>query len=208
MNTNIMDVGIKLMGQTIDLVLLELEHKEELAAVLHDDAIWAFTWRKITTLEQAQALVDEALRERSGGSQLPFAVIEKSTGLIVGTTRIAAISQGHRHAEIGYSWLSPRVWRTSVNTECKRLLLGYCFEHLHMLRVQFSISHYNVRSQRAVERLGAVQEGVLRKARIKPDGTVHDVMLYSILASEWEVVKERLDGYLSHRSTSVPTIEA
>ncbi|MFF2890096.1 GNAT family N-acetyltransferase [Paenibacillus sp. NPDC057967] len=203
MNTTIMDVGMKLIGQTIDLVLLEPEHKEELAAVLHDDAIWEFTWRKITTLEQALALVDEALRERGEGSQLPFAVIEKSTGRIVGTTRIAGISLGHRHAEIGYSWLSPRVWRTSVNTECKRLLLDYSFEHLRTLRVQFSISHYNVRSQRAVERLGAVQEGVLRQARIKPDGTIHDVVLYSILASEWKDVKQRLDGYLSLISTSI-----
>ncbi|REK77886.1 N-acetyltransferase [Paenibacillus paeoniae] len=198
---HIMDVVMKLKGHTIDLVLLEPKHKEELAAMLHNDRIWEFTWRKITTIEQANALVDEALRERYGGSQLPFAVIEKSTGLIVGTTRIAAISEGHRHAEIGYTWLSPRVWRTSVNTECKRLLLGHCFEHLRTLRVQFSISHYNVRSQRAVERLGAVQEGVLRQARIKPDGTVHDVVLYSILASEWEAVKERLDGYLSFNYT-------
>ncbi|RJX41763.1 N-acetyltransferase [Paenibacillus pinisoli] len=202
-----MDVGMKLKGHTIDLVLLEPEHKEELAAVLNDDAIWEFTWRKITTLEQAQALVDEALLERLGDSQLPFAVIERSTGLIVGTTRIASISGGHRHAEIGYSWLTPRVWRTSVNTECKRLLLDYCFEHLHTLRVQFSISHYNIRSQRAVERLGALKEGVLRQARIKPDGTVHDVVVYSILASEWPAVKERLDGYLGLNNIRYQDIE-
>ncbi|MFD1953574.1 GNAT family N-acetyltransferase [Paenibacillus thailandensis] len=196
MSANGIDTGLKLEGQTIDLVLLEPAHKGELAAVLHNDAIWEFTWRKITSLEQAEALVDEALRGRAGGTQLPFAVIEKKTGQVVGTTRIADINQTHRNAEIGYSWLSPRVWRTSVNTECKRLLLAHCFERLGTLRVQFSISHFNVRSQRAVERIGAVQEGVLRRARIKPDGSVHDVLLYSILDTEWPAVKERLDGLL------------
>lgn len=186
-----------LSGQTIELALLQPSHKQALSELLMNEAIWEFTWRKITKLEQAEGLVDEALRAKENGTQLPFAVIDKQTGELVGTTRIAAIDKGHRNAEVGYSWLSPRVWRTSVNTECKQLLLAYCFEELQLLRVQFSVSGFNTRSQRAVERIGGVQEGVLRRARTKPDGTIHDVHVYSILDQEWPAVRERLEGLLS-----------
>ncbi|QAY68439.1 N-acetyltransferase [Paenibacillus protaetiae] len=181
-----------LSGRTIDLVPLETEHKPALMEVLRNEAIWQYTWRKITSEEQAAKLVDEALASQAAGTQLPFAVVSKSTGQVVGTTRIAAIDLYHNHAEIGYSWLSPKVWRTSVNTECKWLLLQYCFEQLRVQRVQFSVSHFNERSMRAVERIGGVREGVLRRARNKPDGSVHDVVIYSILDQEWPDVKERL----------------
>ncbi|MBB3111605.1 RimJ/RimL family protein N-acetyltransferase [Paenibacillus phyllosphaerae] len=188
--------GLKLEGESIELELLEPGHKSQLASLLNNEAIWEFTWRKVTELAQAEALVDEALQARANGTQLPFAVIDKKSGRIVGTTRIAEMNRTHRIAEVGYSWLSPAVWRTKVNTECKRLLLAYCFEQLNVQRVQFSVSHFNIRSQRAVERIGAVKEGVLRRARVKPDGSIHDVVIYAILDNEWPAVQDSLDGLL------------
>lgn len=190
---------MRLEGKTIILEPLEPGHRTALAHLLNDPAIWNYTWRTVTRLEEAEALVDEALLAGATGKQLPFAVIDKQSGRIIGTTRIAEISPVHRHAEIGYSWLTPGLWRTSVNTECKRLLLAHCFEELNVLRVQFSISHYNERSQRAVERLGATREGVLRRARVKPDGSIHDVTIYGIVDHEWPAVRERVDGLLGKR---------
>jgi N-acetyltransferase len=105
----------------------------------------------------------------------------------------------NRNVEIGWTWLSPDFWRTSVNTECKYLLLRYCFEDLKVIRVQFSISGQNLRSQRAVERIGAQKEGVFRKHRIKPDGSIHDNIFYSIIDTEWPNVKENLHYLLARK---------
>jgi RimJ/RimL family protein N-acetyltransferase len=107
-----------------------------------------------------------------------------------------SLSQEHRHGEIGKTWLSPHTWGTHLNTECKYLLLRHCFETLQMLRVQFRTDGRNVRSQRAVERLGAMREGVLRYNWILPDGYVRDTVYYSILLEEWPASKHRLDGIL------------
>ncbi|WP_307545550.1 GNAT family N-acetyltransferase [Paenibacillus sp. V4I5] len=101
--------------------------------------------------------------------------------------------------EIGWTWLSPDFWRTSVNTECKYLLLKYCFEELKVIRVQFSVSGQNLRSQRAVERIGAKKEGVFRNHRIKSDGSIHDNVFYSIIDSEWPNVKENLHYLLANK---------
>jgi RimJ/RimL family protein N-acetyltransferase len=107
-----------------------------------------------------------ALENKNKGSQIPYTIVEKTTGAIMGTTRIGDIDMNNRNVEIGWTWLSPDYWRTGVNTECKYLLLHHCFEELKLIRVQFSVSGQNVRSQRAVERIGARKEGVFRKHRI------------------------------------------
>jgi N-acetyltransferase len=114
------------------------------------------------------------------------------TGQVIGTTQICGIDKVNRNVEIGWTWLSPKVWRTKVNTECKFLLLKYCFEELKVNRVQFSVSGDNLRSQKAVERIGATKEGTFRKHRVKADGTLQDNIFYSIIDDEWESVKERL----------------
>lgn len=133
-----------------------------------------------------------AVDNKREAKQIPFIVKNKLTGEVLGTTRIGDIDLENRNVEIGWTWLSPNVWKTKVNTECKFLLLRYCFEELKVIRVQFSISGQNLRSQRAVERIGATKEGTFRKHRIKADGTIHDNIFYSIIDSEWETVKKRL----------------
>nr|WP_246869497.1 GNAT family protein [Priestia megaterium] len=123
---------------------------------------------------------------------IPFIVKDKLIGQVIGTTQICGIDKVNRNVEIGWTWLSPKVWRTKVNTECKFLLLKYCFEELKVNRVQFSVSGDNLRSQKAVERIGATKEGTFRKHRVKADGTIQDNIFYSIINDEWESVKERL----------------
>lgn len=181
-----------LEGRLVRLIPLEDSHKEDLFQALGKPAVWENTWRKVNTSEDLNLLVDQALDQQQKGKQLPFAVQDRHTGRIIGTTRIGDIDRTNQNVEIGWTWLSPDVWGTGVNAECKLLLLQLCFEEMGILRVQFSVSANNVRSRKAVERLGAVQEGVFRKHRVKPDGTVHDNVFYSILDTEWAEVKARL----------------
>ncbi len=115
---------------------------------------------------------------------------------IVGSTRLFDLSAEHRGLEIGSTWLNPSVWRTRVNTECKYLLLREAFEHLDMLRVQIKTDLRNLQSQAAIERIGAVKEGILRKHRILHDGYVRDTVMYSITNDEWPDVRIRLESML------------
>jgi RimJ/RimL family protein N-acetyltransferase len=190
-----------LEGKSIHLVPMVYSHKTELSSVLMSPEIWEFTWRTITTSEEIDHVLTNALENKSKGSQIPFAIVERAYGRTIGTTRIGDIDLINRNVEIGWTWLSPDFWRTSVNTECKYLLLQYCFEELKVIRVQFSVSGQNLRSQRAVERIGAKKEGVFRNHRIKPDGSIHDNVFYSIIDTEWPNVKENLHYLLSTKYT-------
>lgn len=189
----------QLEGSVIKLVPMKEEHKQELAKVLNNPLIWEYTWRKITTAEQVEQLIEAALVNREHGSDIPFVIIEQSTGKIAGTTRIMHLDRTHRNAEVGCTWISPDYWRTAVNTESKALLLRYCFEELGLIRVNFSIISNNLRSQRAIERVGAVREGLLRNHRITSDGAVLDNALYSIIDSEWPAVKANLQYLLNEK---------
>ncbi|OMD42178.1 GNAT family N-acetyltransferase [Paenibacillus odorifer] len=188
-----------LEGTTIKLVPMDESHVEGLARVLRNPNIWEFTWRKITSDEQVRDLITTAFANQTNGSQFPFVIIEQASGQIVGTTRIMHPDMVHRNAEIGCTWISPEYWRTSVNTEAKSLLLHYCFEELKLVRVEFTVVASNLRSQRAVERLGAVREGVLRQHRIRSDGSIHDNVVFSILDKEWPSVKENLHYLLNEK---------
>jgi RimJ/RimL family protein N-acetyltransferase len=189
----------QLEGSVIKLVPMKEEHKQDLAKVLNNPLIWEYTWRKITTAEQVEQLIEAALVNRERGSDIPFVIIEQSTGKIAGTTRIMHLDRTHRNAEVGCTWISPDYWRTAVNTESKALLLRYCFEELGLVRVNFSIISNNLRSQRAIERVGAVREGLLRNHRITSDGAVLDNALYSIIDSEWPAVKANLQYLLNEK---------
>jgi RimJ/RimL family protein N-acetyltransferase len=127
---------------------------------------------------------------------LPFAIIERASGRAVGSTRFLDISEQHRHIEIGWTWLGRAYWRTALNTECKYLLMKYAFEELKCIRVQLKTDLRNVRSQRAIERIGGVREGVLRKAVIIKDDYQRWSVYYSILDDEWSGVKAMLEARL------------
>ena len=136
------------------------------------------------------------LRLREKGADIPFVVIHKSSGRIAGATRYMEFRAAHRGVEIGGTWYGAEFRRTAVNTECKYLLLRHAFEVMDCIRVQFKTDLRNERSQRAIERIGAVREGVLRNHMILPDGTIRHSVYYSILATEWPDVKQRLEALL------------
>ncbi|WP_379152649.1 GNAT family N-acetyltransferase [Paenibacillus sp. sgz5001063] len=187
----------ELSGTSIRMVPMESAHKADLIAIMSHPQIWEYTWRKITSDAQAESLIDTALANQAKGTELPFVMIEQSTGRVAGTSRIMHIDHNHRNAEIGCTWIAPQFWRTAVNTESKSLLLQYCFESLGLIRVNFTIAGDNLRSQKAIERIGAVKEGVLRKHRITMEGPIVNSMLYSIIDDEWPAVQANLH-YLLH----------
>lgn len=190
------DTNIILEGTTITLVPLEMKYKEQVYEALKNPDVWKYTWREVKTFDDIEQILLIAVQNKDDGKQLPFMVKDKLSGEIIGTTRIGDIDTANRNVEIGWTWLTPSAWRTKVNTECKFLMLQYCFEELEVLRVQFSISGQNIRSQKAVERIGAVKEGTFRKHRIKADGTIHDNIFYSIVDTEWIEVKGKLINLL------------
>jgi N-acetyltransferase len=183
----------------VRLELLSLAHAPDLFAVAQDEEIWR--WLAIpapSTLEEMRAWVAEALSLQARVGEQPFAVIDRATGRAIGSTRYLNVEAPHRGLEIGWTWYCRAYWRTAVNTECKYLLLRHAFETLGCIRVQFRTDLRNERSQRAIERLGAVREGVLRKHRIVPrDGYHRSSVCYSIIDDEWPAVKSRLESMLT-----------
>ncbi len=138
----------------------------------------------------------DILGRQAKGTDLPFTVIHRKTGKPIGCTRYMAIDMRNRGLEIGGTWYGPAYQRTGVNTECKYLLLRHAFEVWGCIRVQLKTDLNNVRSQAAIERIGAVREGVLRNHMIRPDGTIRDSVFYSVIDSEWPQVKARLEALM------------
>jgi RimJ/RimL family protein N-acetyltransferase len=187
---------VELVGIRARLIPLEKTHIPTLYETGHDGELWKYSALRGRTLEEMSHLVHTFLEDQRRGDALPFTIIDLADHQMVGSTQLHSLSPEHRHGEIGKTWLSAHTWGTHLNTECKYLLLRHCFETLQMLRVQFRIDGRNVRSQRAVERLGATREGVLRHNWILPDGYVRDTVYYSILLEEWPACKQRLDHLL------------
>ena len=183
---------VVLEGSRVMLMPLKIQHIEPLYQALDDERIWTYLPGRMESYEDMSRLVAEALESRQQGTELPFVVYDKQTQQIVGMTRLLNISEQNRSVEIGYTWYSASVWRTRVNTESKFLLLNYCFEKLHIVRVQFKADSRNVRSNQAIARIGATREGVLRKERILYNGYIRDSVYHSIIDEEWPSVKQRL----------------
>jgi N-acetyltransferase len=184
---------ITLTGSNVRLIPLQLEHADELARIGVDPQIWTFMrYGPVTTLDRMRDFIDYLLKQQALGTDLPFTVQHLASGNLVGMTRFMNIEPANRALEIGGTWYGVDYQRTGVNTECKFLLLEYAFETLNIIRVQFKADLRNERSQRAIERIGAVKEGMLRDHMILPDGFIRTTVVYSILAAEWPAVKQRL----------------
>lgn len=189
---------IVLSGKYVQLEPLTEAHIPALQEVGLDAEIWRhMPYGDISTADQLGSWVRSLLVLAENGADIPFAVVHKPTGRVAGATRYMDVRPVHRGLEIGGTWYGAVYRRTAVNTETKYLLLQHAFEAMHCIRVQFKTDSRNERSQRAIERIGAVREGILRNHMILPDGTVRHSVYYSILDSEWPDVKERLHGLLA-----------
>jgi N-acetyltransferase len=191
---------VTLTGRIVQLEPLSEAHAPDLAAVGLEEKIWHYMrYGKVETEEQLRGWVRELLDLQAQGTDLPFAVIHLASGRAIGSTRYLHIDLPNRSVEIGGTWYGLDYQGTLVNTECKYLLLKHAFETLGCIRVWFKADLRNTRSLRALERLGAVKEGVLRNHMILPDGFIRDSVVYSLLPEEWSQVKTRLEAKLAPR---------
>ena len=193
---------VTLEGHGVRLEPLDAGHARDLAAAVADGRLWELWFTAPPTPEETGAYIAEALEGLRAGRMVPWAVRELGTGTIVGSTRYHDIVPEIDRVEIGYTWYAARWQRTHVNTACKLLLLTHAFEGLGCRVVGLRTDSFNFASQKAIERLGAHRDGVIRHHQARRDGTVRDTVMYSILAGEWPDVKRYLTVRLTRRSES------
>ena len=185
---------VVLTGQYVRLEPMTEEHVPGLAEIGVGQTFWDFMlYGNINSVDDMRNWVRDILARAEKGTDLPFVAIHLASGHVAGATRYLNIEPQHRGLEIGGTWYGPEFQRTVINTECKYLLLGHAFETLGCIRVQLKTDLKNERSQKAIERIGAVKEGVLRNHMILPDGRYRHSVFYSILDTEWPEVKEKLE---------------
>jgi N-acetyltransferase len=188
---------VTLTGKYVRLEPMTVDHTAALAEIGVGQNFWDFMlYGNMNTIEDMHNWVLDILSRAEKGTDLPFVAVQLSSGRVAGATRYLNIMPMDRGLEIGGTWYGPEFQRTPVNTECKYLLLRHAFETLGCIRVQLKTDLRNERSQKAIERIGAVKEGVLRNHMILPDGRYRHSVFYSILNTEWPHVKERLEGLL------------
>jgi RimJ/RimL family protein N-acetyltransferase len=187
-----------LTGTHVVLTPLDRSHAVDLFAAGLDDATWIYMPRPaLRSVEDAESMIRQALIDAEDGREIAFAIVAADSGRAVGSTRFLDIQRAHRALEIGWTWIGSSWQRTAINTECKLLLLTHAFDVHGAHRVTLKTDARNVRSQRAIERIGGVREGVLRRHRVCWDGSVRDSVYYGIVEDEWPQVKMRLEGMLS-----------
>jgi N-acetyltransferase len=188
---------VMLTGKHVRLEPMTEDHIPALAEIGVGQTFWDFmVYGNINTLDDMRNWVLDILSRAEKGTDLPFVAVHLASGRVAGATRYLNIMPNDRGLEIGGTWYGPEFQRTVVNTECKYLLLGHAFESLGCIRVQLKTDLRNERSQKAIERIGAVKEGVLRNHMILPDGHFRHSVFYSILDTEWPDVKRRIEGMI------------
>jgi RimJ/RimL family protein N-acetyltransferase len=191
---------ITLEGQLIQLITLNKDHFSELEVLATDKRIWQFYVYNGTDSNRFRSVLKSAMDEMMNGTQLPFVIYHKVEKKIIGSTRLMDIQPTHRKLEIGSTWLHPDYWGTAVNPECKLLMLTYCFEKVGALRVQFKTDENNVRSRRAIEKVGGKFEGVFRNDMLRDDGTKRNSAYYSIIDNEWNALKAALTASAAQKT--------
>jgi RimJ/RimL family protein N-acetyltransferase len=194
-----------LTGENVDLLPLDNAHFEALASLARDRRIWEFYAMDGTDPAALTSAYATALVEREKGSQYPFVVFHQGAGKIIGSTRYLDVQPAHRKLEIGWTWLHPDYWATAVNLECKLLLLTHCFETLKASRVQLKTDENNVRSRKAIQKIGGQFEGVLRNDMIRDNQTKRNSAYYSLIEEEWPAHKPKLTALYEAKKKTHPS---
>ena len=185
----------KLRGRHVYLEMLLPGHRDIIRQLASDERIWEFN--KMLLIDENydkmfDAYFDTALDKQVMGGQQSFVIRQLKDDRVIGMTRLYEISEKDKLATIGYTWYIPSVWGRVFNKECKLLLLQYIFETLQFNRAELRVAHQNIRSQKAVEKIGGIKEGILRKHGYRNDGSLKHTVIYSIIDEEWAVAKEKL----------------
>ncbi len=188
---------VTLEGDRVRLEPIRPEHLPELAEIAFEPNIWRWTSRRITAPEELRHFVDIALAEVRAGSAVVWVSRSTANGKLAGSTRLYEISQEHRTAELGGTWLHPEFQRTGINVEAKYLQLRHAFERMNLMRVALKTHHENLKSQTAIAALGARFEGIARNHMMMPDGSVRHSHWYSVVREDWPEVKAKLENRLA-----------
>jgi len=183
---------IILSANGVKLVPLSLDHETGLRAAAADGELWKLRVTSVPAPDETRGYIETALKGRDDGHRFAFAVIEEASGAVLGSTSYHDILPTVRRVEIGYTWYARRSQRTHVNTTCKLLLFSHAFDSLSCNAVGWRTDNLNLASQRAIERLGAKKDGVIRGQAMRRDGTIRDTVMYSLHKSEWPEVAARL----------------
>ena len=190
---------VTLSAGPIRLEPLSLDHVPGLQAAAAEGELWNLRFTSVPAPDETRAYVETALAGQAAGQRLPFVVLDAATGEVLGSTSYHDIVPAIARVEIGYTWYAQRVQRSAVNTTAKLLLLTHAFETLGAQLVGWRTDNFNHASQRAIERLGAKRDGVLRHHALRRDGTVRDTVMYSLAAGEWPEVKAHLNWQLTRQ---------
>lgn len=183
---------VTLSARGVELVPLALEHEPGLRAAAADGELWKLRVTSVPEPEQTRAYIETALAARQEGNRFAFAVRDAASRTVLGSSSYHDILPAVKRVEIGYTWYAARCQRTHVNTTCKLLMLKHAFETLACNVVGWRTDNFNLASQRAIERLGAHKDGVIRGHALRRDGTIRDTVMYSLRAGEWPEVKAQL----------------
>jgi RimJ/RimL family protein N-acetyltransferase len=188
-----------LTGRSVDLMSLDEKHFPELKLLAEDKRIWEYYVYDGSNPDKFQEILESALAERKKGNQFPFVIVHKADNRLIGSTRFLDIQPKHKKLEIGTTWLHPDYWGTEVNIESKLLLLTFCFETLCANRVQLKTDENNIRSRKAIEKIGGRFEGIIRNDMVRDNNTKRNSALYSIVDEEWNEKKSRLTVLLQDK---------
>jgi RimJ/RimL family protein N-acetyltransferase len=188
---------VALADERVRLEPLAMQHLDGLKAAAADGELWNLRYTSVPEPDNTAAYIDRALRERSEGHRMPFAVIDVHSGRVIGSTSYHDIVLEVERLEIGWTWYAASAQRTHVNTSTKLLLLTHAFDTLGTRVVGWRTDNFNLASQRAIERLGARRDGVIRHHWLRRDGTVRDTVMYSLMAGEWPEVRAHLRWQLT-----------
>jgi N-acetyltransferase len=188
---------LTLQGSHVRLEPMSMDHHTGLCDVAFDESLWQWIPTAVRTPDDVSDYIESALRDQCAGLAVPFITVERSTSRVIGSTRFANISRPDRRLEIGWTFLARPWQRTAINTEAKYLMLRHAFETWNCHRVELKTDALNDRSRRAIQRLGAKEEGTLRCHTHTHTGRMRDTVYYSILRTEWDEVKHRLESMLT-----------
>ncbi|MDP2016151.1 GNAT family N-acetyltransferase [Hydrogenophaga sp.] len=184
--------AVTLSGRGIELVPLALEHEAGLRAAAADGELWKLRITSVPEPHETRDYIETALQMRNEGHRFAFAVTEEATGKVLGSTSFHDILPAVKRVEIGYTWYARSVQRSHVNTTCKLLMMGHAFDTLGCHVVGWRTDNYNFASQKAIERLGAKKDGVIRGHALRRDGTIRDTVMYSLRSGEWPEARAQL----------------
>ena len=193
---------VTLTGRNAILAPLSHDHHDDLVEAVKDGELWNLWYTSVPKPEAMRKEIDRRLDLQRQGSMLPFTVIQKADGKPVGMTTYMNVDSVNKRVEIGSTWYRKSVQRTAINTECKLVLLTHAFESLDSIAVEFRTHFFNHKSRRAIERLGAKLDGILRSHQLATNGTLRDTCVYSIIAAEWPTVKGHLNWLLQRNERS------